>query len=271
MSNLSIDDWKLFLALQDASEYMWDYGHRLNPHYHDPLIKVLDGALDPGVVINFDDPAVKLFLQLIKSSMDPFELSLSYLTTRMRLWGELSKNSGIHRFNTARLSDQLLAARRNSGWTHLDAMLKVLCGVPLTKFFEGVETIFLQGDPGQGGDVCYRVKIGTGSYDDFQWFAVASTLDGILELFSQALGSDRLDSYLASGEGSHPKVTAAVLRNDHPLFSIELATGEMRGPLWGTIHLESNDLTLIKALAGLAPKQTIMLLKGHILESDLGL
>lgn len=270
MDNLSIENWKLFLALQDASEYMWDYGHRLNPHYHDPLIKVMEGALDPGFVLNFYDPAVKVFLQLIESSPDPFELSLSSLIMRMRLWAELSKNSGIHCFDAAGLSDQLLAARRNSGWTHLDAMLKVLCGVSLTKFFDGVEAIYLQNEPGQGGDVCYRLKIGTGSYEDFQWFAVASTLGGIIELFSQALDSDRLDSYLASGGGSHPKVTAAVLRNDISLFSVELATGETRGPLWRTIHLEGNDLSLIKALAGLAPKQAILLLKGRILESDLG-
>lgn len=267
----NIDNWILFLALQDASEHMWDWGHRLNPDFHKPLRKLIKAARGTDVKIDLGDQAVQAFFRLVDFPSGADEHSICDIVSSMRHWASLARSDGIHNFDQAGACAHLLATKDVAGWVHLDALFKLACGVTLSRFFEDSTPLYIPGEPGLGGDVCYRLKIGTGSEQDMHWLAVSATLQGVMQLFKQAMGSTRLDSYLASGDGTSVAVLASILRNDSLLFTVQIAAGGGLEPVWSSACLESHDFLLIKGLAGLAPEQTILLLKGRILESDLGL
>lgn len=267
----NIDNWIMFLALQDASDHMWDWGHRLNPQFHQPLSEVIEVAFETGFNLDFIDGAIQAFFRLIDFPANPGEHSISDIVSNTRHWASLARNDGIHDFDKAYGCSSLLATKTEPGWLHLDALFKLACGVTLSRFFQDAAPMFIPDELGLGGDVCYRLKIGTGSGQDLHWFAVSSTIAGVMKLFKEAIKSKRLDSYLASGDGSRTIVRASILRNDSLLFTVQIGMGDRAEPLWHTANLEQQDFALIKGLAGLAPEQTILLLKGRILESDLGL
>lgn len=271
MDMRNIDNWTLFLALQGASEHMWDWGHRLNPQFHQPLSEVIEVAFESCFNLDFNDAAIQAFFRLIDFPSNAGEHSICDIVSRTRNWASLARNDGIHSFDKAGGCSSLLATKTEPGWLHLDALFKLACGVTLSRFFEDGTPLFLQDEPGLGGDVCYTLKIGTGSGQDLHWFAVSSTLAGVMKLFKEAINSERLDSYLASGDGSQTIVRASILRNDSLLFTVQIGMGERAAPVWRTAHLEFQDFALIKELAGLAPEETIFRLKGRILEDALGL
>lgn len=268
MNIRDIDRWKLFLALKDASEFIWDWGHRLNPKFHRPLaaIRCKD---EPGFDMDLNDPAIQAFFRVVGFPSDPGELSISDLATQMNFWSKQKAKTDIHGFCKTAECTQLLEAKNGSGWRHLDALMSVACGVAVTCFYESHPTLFLEGEA--GGAACYRIKIGPSEYALHEWLAASSTLKGVVDLLRKTLVEGLLDEFFKPADAESPKAYIRVYLDDTLLLDLPVLGGESVRPCWGFAEVVGKNLDLISCLAGLAPEEAIYKLKGAILENELGL
>jgi hypothetical protein len=261
----------MFIALQNASDWANDPGHRQNPLFHAPIHEAAEIAFHDGFALSFDDAAVSAFCRIIFCEPEPFEPSISTISMKLNTWASFARLDGLHNVYNSEDLNNLLTIRSGSGWEQIDALLILTCGISLSRFFDTVEALYLSEDPGLGSSTCFRLKIGTGMNDDLNWFAVASTFDGIVELFRRALESRLLDAYLAKTDLSQTVVSATVLHNEKSVLKVPMKMEGCVVPSWSGVEIPDLNLRIIKSLAGLAPEDTILRLKGKILESELGM
>lgn len=268
MNIQDIDRWRLFLALKDASDFIWDWGHRLNPKFHRPLA-VTRYEEEPGFDMDLNDPAIQAFFRVVGFPSEPRELSINDLATKMNFWSKQQAKTYIHGFCGTAECTQLLQAKNSSAWRHLDAFMSVACGVTATRFYETSPTLFLDGEA--GGSDCYRIKVGPSDYSLHEWFAASSTLRGVVDLLRKVLSEGLLDKFFKSADASDPKAHIRIYLDDALLLNIPVLGGENFRPCWEIAEVVGKNLDLIRCLAGLAPEETISRLKGNVLEADLGL
>lgn len=270
MTSANIDCWKGFIALADMREAMSDYGHRLNLQYHTDF---KDAVLHDDLPLNLEDPAVQAFLELIDAAEDPGTESISSIYTCLTLWNTRAERAGLHAFDSKPMTS-LMETRLNGGWDELDRLVSFCCSGTMTRYLERVGAIYQEDDKGLGGDTCYRLQVITDSRETqskcFEWFALASNASDMVKLIGKILNGEHT---VEISPGVPAKLEMfTVVKNEKQ--SMLLPIVNMNGgivPAWNACHFVREDMPLLRALAGLAPKETMYRLKGAQITQDLGL
>jgi hypothetical protein len=262
--------------------HMNDYGHRLNPDHFKSLGK--RRAAD-GTLINFKDPAVRAFLEIL--GMDACSVpSPADFKTSFRYEADFQDYPDFHSQLPA--IKNLAAMRNVSGWGELDKLLKLSHGVTLSVFFDEIRIHHHSDDIGPLGEDRYSIKVTEGGTSPSgcrltfsnEWFAVASTQDFALRLVEMIMVGD-----LRVVEPEHRStplsinrieilrgrslVLSAVLKNENNLQAVPPQVFPLVSD--GQLSKVYGDASLVKAIAMFAPSVDVRRANGLVLEDSLGL
>lgn len=278
----NILNWKIWLAMPAIKTCMDDFSHRMQTRYH----KDLDGMVTPeGDVLSLKDPAIDAFLELM-----PFRLqdrfTFSTICMAMSRMPACDKRSFNHFGLIHSKIEDLARLKDGGGWAQLDTLFMTGWGKTLSSFVDAVDLHYEPGDPGLGGETCYRIGLHCPIDSDrhlltIDWFAAASNLDHLVPLLKNVMEGKypiKLRKYpdlpvaisqMAVFFRERELINLPVSRRADPSDSKKYSDSLIVD--WSNAAVSSDCLFFVKAMADIASGHDGVRLKGQFLEESLGL
>lgn len=271
---MGVQVWKTFVALHELNHHVRDYGHRLNPDYYNELAAIK--PLKPERIIDLENPAVVAFFHLIDFPSLANEQTIKAIADSLESWCIRSSAAGIHSCDHKELMSGLVSAIEHTGSARLDDLLLVTFGVDFSSYMGWEHFIYDHSDAQAGGETCYRVKVVTimngHTTGNYEWAGLASSAKHILKVFSELSEGERAFSPPMMSDFEQSKVVHSLIyRNEDLVMRLPARHYMSTKPDWDKVSITNADPSILKALAGLAPEETISRLKLEALEDGLGM
>ena len=278
----NILNWKIWLAMPAIKTCMDDFSHRMQTRYH----KDLDGMVTPeGDVLSLKDPAIDAFLDLM-----PFRLNDRFTFSNICMAFSripACERRSFNHFGYSRSKiEALVRLKDGGGWAQLDKLFMTGWGRTLSSFVDTVDLHVEPGDPGLGGEDCYRIGLYCPIDPDrhmltIDWFAAASNLEHLVPLMKKVTEGKypiKLRKYpdlpvaisqMAVFLGERELINVPAYRRADPSDSKNYS--DSLNVDWSNSTLSSDSTAFVKAMADVASGHDGVHLKGQFLEESLGL
>lgn len=242
--------------------------------------------------INLKDRATSLLFDLV--GYDPYErfTDLSKFKSKFSRW-EITNFRGPTTYLAPELQELYSLRDEPQGWQQIDDIFTCLTGVSLSHIADTLKIHHHADDPGLHGMECFGLTLKVTGHDlvsNFSvmpWMAMASRLDLILpfvEKIVQAQGMHHLNlKFLGSQSGSlsySDRVARAkpseiiVSTTGKSVIAVPVKRqedGQAFEPDWAQTKFFAKGRATIESVIAVAPPRATNLLKGRMLEDELGL
>lgn len=258
--------------------------NKLTVHIESPHCKSLESArLPDGKLLNLDDPAVSLFMQLVRQLNGLRVETPSALMKTMKLAflgaGKIKIGSHFHIINP------LFALRKElDGWKELDRLVAYVSGASMTDRARKLDQQFKYSSEDLATENEARFSIGI-RFKDWQIDTVAfgSKLEYVLGFMDDVLNAAGAENHerCESGqvliiEGGRKICVIPLQAKEVTAFYPDGVAKDYRDPStmlydWSNIDWQVRDHKLMNMLAQAAPEEARNLMKGRYLEDELGM
>jgi hypothetical protein len=251
-----------------------------------------DVRLGDGSLINLKDRATELLFKVVK--FDPYQrfTDLTDFKKEFRVWA-VSHSLGPGTYKDSWLEELYSLKQSPGGWDQLDQLVFGLIGTSFSQVVEDLRVFHPSDDPGLHGNECLSVSLQvvshelTNSFSVIPWKAMASTLDLVLPFVDDVVAAQSLQHWNLVALGSksdYPSYSERVARarpseitvshNGRSVLVVpipKVENGQPFQPDWAKTRFFSKSRATIESVIAVAPASAANLLKGRLLEDELGL
>lgn len=278
---VGVDRWIRRFHMEKLMRDTYKFDDMLEVEADSEYLKDLSIAkMDDGRVLDFDDPALTVFVQMIDALTIDVVESLKIIIGAIKHSGLLSGQRRLE--DNFHLVDKLFELRKDGGWAELDRLIERVSGESMTVRVSRVESWvrYAQDDPGLGGDTCCTLgfKFGGQLYDSVAFGSKPEYVLRFLDDLQQCAGAMN-DEGRSSGEAvlmDGKRILCTI-----PLKAREFSVNTPGNVLnyydpktmafeWSKVAWQAKDPALMALLAEATPAARVAV-KSRYLEEELGM